>query len=59
MQQTSISNYTILSATKDDAGTYTCTARITVPGLSVQPDNYQVTVTVRREYSIEPNSIKI
>ena len=51
VQQTSISNYTISSAAKDDSGTYTCTAQLTVPGLSVQPDNYQVTVTVRRKYA--------
>ena len=59
VQQTSISNYTISSAAKDDSGTYTCTAQVTVPGLSVQPDNYQVTLTVRCKYSIDPNSIKI
>ena len=46
-QQTSITNYTISSATKEDAGTYTCTARVTVLGLSVQPDDYQLTVIVR------------
>ena len=46
-QQTSVTNYTISSAAKEDAGTYTCTARGTVPGLSVQSENYQVTVTVR------------
>ena len=46
-QQTSVTNYTISSAAKEDAGTYTCTAGVTVPGLSVQPENYQVTVTVR------------
>ena len=51
VQQTSISNYTISSAAKDDSGTYTCTAQLTVPGLSVQPDNYQVNVTVRRKYA--------
>ncbi|XP_073254870.1 limbic system-associated membrane protein-like [Porites lutea] len=49
LQQTSISNYTISSAAKDDSGTYTCTAQVTVPGLSVQPDNYQVTLTVRHK----------
>ena len=46
-QQTSITNYTISSAAKEDAGTYTCTARVTVPGLSGQAENYQVTVIVR------------
>ena len=46
-QQTSITNYTISSAAKEDAGTYTCTARVTVLGLSVQPDDYQLTVIVR------------
>ena len=46
-QQTSITNYTIPSAAKEDAGTYTCTARVTVPGLSGQVENYQVTVIVR------------
>ena len=42
-----VTNYTISSAAKEDAGTYTCTARVSVPGLSVQPDNYQLTVIVR------------
>ena len=46
-QQTSITNFTISSAAKEDAGLYTCTARVTVPDLSVPSDNYQVTVTVR------------
>ena len=46
-QQTSITNYTVSSAAKDDAGTYTCTARVTVPRLSVRPYNYSVTVIVR------------
>ena len=46
-QQTSITNYTISSAAKEDAGIYTCTARVTGTGLSLQPDNYQVTVIVR------------
>ena len=46
-QQTSITNYTIPFAAKEDAGTYTCTARVTAPGLGKQSDNYVVTVTVR------------
>ena len=46
-QQTSITNLTISSAAKEDAGLYTCTARVTVPVLSVPSDNYQVTVTLR------------
>ena len=46
-QQTSITNYTISSAAKEDAGIYTCTARVTGTGLSLQPDNYLVTVIVR------------
>ena len=40
-------NYTILAATKNDTGTYNCTAVYTVPGLRAPNDNYQVNVTVR------------
>ena len=34
VQQTLITNYTISSAAKNDSGTYTCTAQVTVPGMS-------------------------
>ena len=46
-QKTSVTNYTISPAAKEEAGTYTCTARVTAPGLSEQSVNYEVTVTVR------------
>ena len=49
--QASNTNYTIASATKDDAGTYTCTARVTAPGVFLSPDFYSVSVTVRCKFS--------
>ena len=43
------SNYTILSATKDHAGTYTCTAKVAAPGLGSFSTYYTVSVIVRRK----------
>jgi len=42
-------NYTIATATKDHAGTYTCTATIDAPGLGSFSTNYTVSVIVRRK----------
>ncbi|XP_078379822.1 hemicentin-2-like isoform X2 [Oculina patagonica] len=41
------SNYTITSATRNHAGTYTCEAVVTAPGLSINHAEYTVAVTVR------------
>ena len=41
------SNYTIASAKKNHAGTYKCVAVVTAPGLSINPVEYTVAVTVR------------
>ncbi|XP_078351544.1 uncharacterized protein LOC144636256 isoform X3 [Oculina patagonica] len=41
------SNYTITSATRNHAGTYRCEAVVTAPGLSINPAEYTVAVTVR------------
>ena len=48
--QGSNTNYAIVSATKDDAGTYTCTARVAVLGMSPLLDSYSVSVTVRCKF---------
>ena len=41
------SNYTITSASRNDAGTYRCEAVINVPTLGQYSDSYTVQVTVR------------
>ena len=41
------SNYTITSASRNDAGTYKCEAVINVPTLGPYRDSYTVQVTVR------------
>ncbi|XP_078351543.1 fibroblast growth factor receptor 3-like isoform X2 [Oculina patagonica] len=58
------SNYTITSATRNHAGTYRCEAVVTAPGLSINPAEYTVAVTVRfkpqhRVNSLQSNQTKV
>jgi len=47
IQQTSDSSFIITSTNKDHRGTYTCTAQVSAPGLSINPAQYSVHVIVR------------